>query len=84
MILQGNLTIQPGWLLDNTYNNKENIYIKKKTRRNFGHIVVTGDHAWIIENCDQDLPSVVLCSPILEPELTMASQNNVQKEVLSS
>jgi hypothetical protein len=83
MILQGNLRIQPGWLLDNTNNNKEKKYIyiyKKKTRRNFGHLVV---NAWIIENCDQDLPSVVLCSPILEPELTMASLNNVQKEVLS-
>jgi hypothetical protein len=79
MILQGNLRIQPGWLLDNTNNNKEKIYIYK-TRRNFGHLVV---NAWIIENCDQDLPSVVLCSPILEPELTMASLNNVQKEVLS-
>jgi hypothetical protein len=34
MILQGNLRIQPGWLLDNTNNNKEKkyiyIYIKKK------------------------------------------------------
>jgi hypothetical protein len=35
MILQVNLTIQPGWLLDNTNNNKENTYIKKKNKEEF-------------------------------------------------
>jgi hypothetical protein len=40
MILQGNLRIQPGWLLDNTNNNKEKkIYIYKKKKQ--GGILAT-------------------------------------------